>query len=118
MITEPKIDVHSLLVQKHQPAGLRPGQILELLGDLERLKAELWLRLLEATRREGEVNPSAQEDRLLTVKEASLKLNVSADWLYRRASKLPFAVRLGHRRLRFSERAIDRYIRRRMGRCE
>ncbi len=55
------------------------------------------------------------EDRLLTVEEAAKKLGLSTDWLYRRARKLPFTVRLG-RRLRFSERGLDRYIRQRQGR--
>jgi len=56
-----------------------------------------------------------QEDRLLTVEEAAKMLGLSTDWLYRRAGKLPFTVRLG-RQLRFSERGLDRYIRQRQGR--
>ena len=49
-------------------------------------------------------------DRLLSVNEAARLLSVSKDWLYRRASQLPFTVRLGFH-LRFSARGIARYIR-------
>jgi len=43
-------------------------------------------------------------DHLLTTHEAVAKLGISADWLYRRADKLPFTARLGPRLLRFSAR--------------
>jgi len=62
----------------------------------------------------GQGEPEGQGD-LLTVEEAARKLRVSTDWLYRRAGKLPFTVRLG-RQLRFSEWGLDRYIRQRQGR--
>jgi len=64
----------------------------------------------------GDGQPEAPaEDRLLAVKEAAGKLGVSTDWLYRRATNLPFTVRLG-RQLRFSERGVERWIRQRQGR--
>jgi predicted DNA-binding transcriptional regulator AlpA len=52
---------------------------------------------------------SENDDRLLTVEEAALKLHVSKDFLYRRADQFPFSVHIG-RRLLFSEqrhRAVD-----------
>ena len=61
-------------------------------------------------------DPMAGGDRLLTVADAASKLGVSRDWLYRQGPKLPFTVRLGPRRLRFSLRGIERYIRQRQGR--
>jgi predicted DNA-binding transcriptional regulator AlpA len=57
------------------------------------------------------------DDRLLDVEEAAAKLAVSKDWLYRHAAKLPFTVRLGPRRLRFSDKGIDRFIQHRQGRA-
>ncbi len=87
-----------------------------MLGDLERLRAELWSRLLSGAGPAGGPRIPAEDDHLLTVKQASQKLGVSPDWLYRQASKLPFTVRLGGRRLRFSIRGIQRYIRARMER--
>jgi predicted DNA-binding transcriptional regulator AlpA len=53
-------------------------------------------------------------DRLLDLREAAGKLNVSPSWLYRRSAKLPFAVRNG-RKLTFSEKGIEHYIREKMG---
>ena len=55
-----------------------------------------------------------RRDRLLNVEEASEKLGVKPDWLYRHHKGLPFTVRHG-RLLRFSELAMDDYIRRRLG---
>jgi excisionase family DNA binding protein len=49
-------------------------------------------------------------DKLLTVDEAAARLKCSSDWLYRRAKRLPFTVRIG-RNLRFSERGIEEAIR-------
>jgi predicted DNA-binding transcriptional regulator AlpA len=54
-------------------------------------------------------------DRLLDVEEAARQLGVSADWLYRKAARLPFTIRLG-RSLRFSSLGLERYIRQRQGR--
>lgn len=51
-----------------------------------------------------------EPDSLLDVAQASLRLHVSRDWLYRNAERLPFTVRQG-RLLRFSSVGIDRYIR-------
>jgi predicted DNA-binding transcriptional regulator AlpA len=58
---------------------------------------------------------NGDEDRLLDAGEAAQRLGTSPDWLYRRAARLPFTVRLG-RALRFSAQGIDRYIRQRQGR--
>jgi excisionase family DNA binding protein len=72
-------------------------------------------RLLERPEN-GPGGPLAGEDgQLLDVKEAARRLHVSTDWLYRRAGRLPFTVRMGGA-LRFSAEAIERYIRQREGR--
>ena len=63
----------------------------------------------------GQVPTGPGEERLLTVEEAARTLGVSEDWLYRRAPRLPFTVRLG-RVLRFSAEGLERYIRQRQGR--
>lgn len=59
--------------------------------------------------------PAPETDRLLDAREAAARLGMTPDWLYRRAPRLPFTVRLG-RALRFSAAGIDRYIRARQGR--
>lgn len=59
--------------------------------------------------------PASSGDRLLNVQAAAFKLGCSRDYLYRHAKTLPFTVRVG-RRVRFSVRGIDTYIRRHQGR--
>ena len=49
-------------------------------------------------------------DRLLTVAEAAERLSTSEDWLYRVWKRLPFAVKLSRKQLRFSEQGIDDFI--------
>ncbi len=111
-----KADIAGLIASLEQAiAEASPKDAPRLLGDLERLKAFLWGRLL-GSQAKGNDQAPPDEDRLLTVKEASQMLSVSKDWLYRNASKVPFAVRVGKRHLRFSARRIERYIRQRQGR--
>jgi len=50
------------------------------------------------------------EDRLLKIDEASERLQMSKDWLYRNWRKLPFTVHLSPRNLRFSIKGIEQYI--------
>lgn|GEM_PF-681759 len=56
-----------------------------------------------------------QEDRLLTVGDAATKLAVKPEWLYRRGKRLGLAVKLGDGTLRFSNRALEGYIRENTG---
>ncbi len=51
-----------------------------------------------------------QGDRLLDAEEASKILSISPDWLYRHASRLPFARKLAPRVLRFSYQGIQKYL--------
>ena len=92
-----------------QTAKIHPDQVCRLIGALEETKAALWSKLVTSV----ETSPRAQSGQLLKVKEAASRLDVSEDWLYHQASRLPFAVRLGPRQLRFSAEGIERYIRRR-----
>lgn len=70
------------------------------------------IQLTLATRLVAEGTDRAEDagDNLLTVEEAAARLKCSADWLYRRAKRLPFTVRVG-RNLRFSEHGIEDAIR-------
>lgn len=54
--------------------------------------------------------PAEAEDRLLTIDEAAERLGVTKDWIYHHSKKLPFAVRLGRKVLRFSAVKLERYI--------
>jgi excisionase family DNA binding protein len=90
--------------------GLGADALAEALGATERLKARLWVRLY------AEGAPlQREEDRLLDVKEAAKRLAISKDTLYRKASNLPFTVRIGGN-VRFSAQGISRFIATRQGR--
>ena len=96
-------------------ADLPASECLRVAGELERLKLMALARMIGEGLHAD--HPSVvKEDRLLTVEEASQKLSMSADYLYRHSAKLPFSVRTGRRQLRFSLLGIERYIRERQGR--
>lgn len=102
-----------LLSDPARLVALPKEAVAELRGQLARLDTLLLARLLT-----GEQSQPGTDggDRLLTVAETAEKLGATEDWLYRHASTLPFAVRVGKKHLRFSEAGIDRYIRQRTGR--
>jgi predicted DNA-binding transcriptional regulator AlpA len=50
-----------------------------------------------------------EEERLLNAEEAAEILNVSTDWIYRNAKKLPFTRKLGPKMLRFSHQGIMKW---------
>ncbi|MBI3458456.1 MAG: helix-turn-helix domain-containing protein [Candidatus Rokubacteria bacterium] len=98
-----------------QAAGLPLEAARALLARCAVVHGVLVARLLEAPEHGASAPQGGPEDRLLAVEEAAGMLAVSPDWLYRRAGRLPFTVRLG-RTLRFSARGLERYIRQRQGR--
>jgi hypothetical protein len=64
-------------------------QLAALIGDLERLKAAAWARLLTPTD-VSERHPSLPENgRYLTVREVCDQFKVSARWLYAHKQALP-----------------------------
>ena len=85
--------------------------IAELRGQIAKIDTLLLSRLFNGEQPE----PVRDGDRLLTALEAAQKLGATEGWLYRHASTLPFAVRVGKKHLRFSEAGIGRYIRQRTG---
>jgi predicted DNA-binding transcriptional regulator AlpA len=81
----------------------------ELIGDLETAKAAAWARLATpavARRPQG----AGVQDCNLGAEEAARRLGMSRDWLYKNASHLPFAVRIG-RRVLFSAQGLERWNR-------
>jgi len=82
------------------------GQLPSVLAGLTALQARAVARL--GTANESSL-PATDGDRLLDVKEAATLLGMSTDWLYRRAPRLPFTIRMG-RTLRFSEAGIQRWL--------
>jgi excisionase family DNA binding protein len=87
-----------------------PAECPMLCGQLERLKAALWLKMTTGTPK----STTNQPDRLLTAEEVAQRLNCSTDFIYRHAKQYPFMLRVG-RHIRFSERGLERYIQQRQG---
>lgn len=82
-----------------------PEGVLTLQSALENLLRQIIREEIEAFR--SDVNG---QDRLVDAAEAAKILQVSEDWLYRHAKKLPFARKLGPKMLRFSSTGIQRYL--------
>ena len=81
-----------------------------LIGELERLRARLWSRMMAPTNGNSRSPSHAEEDQWLTAEQAAELLNVNKKWLYRRASDLPFTRRLSRRKLLFSESGLRRWL--------
>lgn len=83
-----------------------------LLEAVEGLKARLWLRLTRpepnGNGRKGEAEP----DRLLTVEDVAEILSADVRYVYDHADGWPFTRRPSPRTLRFSERALYRWLER------
>jgi excisionase family DNA binding protein len=86
---------------------LPAGELPHLLGELEEIRCTAMARLTAPTQPSG-------ADELLSVEEASRRLGVSQDYLYRHSSELSFTRRIG-RKLLFSSSGINQYIRRHDG---
>ena len=92
-------------------------QVSELLAEvgvrhaqLATLQLSLLSRLIKGRRQPSAVaSASSDDDRLLCVDEAAEILNVTPQWLYRHARRLPFSRRLSRKALRFSEAGLRRW---------
>ena len=102
--------------QKFQPLTDHMDQVLaqalsmdfpELIGIAERFTAQVRLNMRQPAKLPVTQSSLAADDRLLTVEEASRKLAVTEDYLYRHANQFPFTVRLGTRQLRFSLHGME-----------
>jgi len=90
--------------------GTPAPELPQLIGDLEAARAAAWARLT-APAADKRPDVPGQEARNLDVAEAAKRLGISRDWLYRHASELPFALRIG-RRVVFDSLALERWNRR------
>lgn len=85
-------------------------ELPQLIGELEAARAAAWARLT-APAADKPADVSGQQARNLDITDAAKRLGISKDWLYRHASELPFALRIG-RRLVFDSVALERWNRR------
>ena len=85
------------------PAEIPAESIAPVITRLASLQSALAARLLGMP-----VHASQQDsdDELLTTADAARLLNVSEDWIYRRASRLPFTRRLSRKAVRFSKAGL------------
>jgi hypothetical protein len=82
-----------------------------LLGELERVKAIAWARLVTSGR---PIDGSAPEDdRLMTAHEVHVRTSLSVAYVYRHADTLPFFARRVGRKVLFSEARLTRWLARR-----
>jgi predicted DNA-binding transcriptional regulator AlpA len=96
------------LEQALERAGFEDTPIL--LGELERLRARLWSRMMTPASTPRTTNVAAEKEKWLTANQAAEILQVDRKWLYRRASNLPFCRRLSRRKLLFSESGLRRWM--------
>jgi hypothetical protein len=87
-----------------------PADCPFLCGELEQLKAALWIKMTTG----GGKATHPQPDRLLTAEEVAGRLNVTVGFVYRNARTYPFMVRQG-RYVRFSNNGLELYIKRQQG---
>jgi excisionase family DNA binding protein len=114
MIPTPLPTLDELTAHPERAKELPPEVAADLLARMAGLQPVLLARAL-GHQEDDQPEARGEGDRLLTVAEAARKLGVSNDWLYRRAHRLAFTVRLG-RQLRFSAVGIERWTRQRQGR--
>ena len=88
------------------PKEIEPENIAPVMAQMAAIQLSLAARLVAESTDRGQV----ETDNLLTIGEAAARLKCSEDWLYRRAKRLNFTIRVG-RNLRFSERGIEAAIR-------
>ena len=102
---------NEVMAQLEQAVADVPAeQMPALLGDLERVRAGLWARLVTpSVNGKLETVPASDKDKLLTPEEAAELLGVKVSWLYRHAPRLPFARKLSRKALRFSEAGLRRW---------
>ncbi len=111
---EPSKKYHALTDQlDHVLAQSLSTDCPDLIAIGERFTAQVRLNMMQPARLPATQSSPAADDRLLTVEEASRKLGVTKDYLYRHADLFPFTVRLGPRHVRFSLYGMVRFIRQR-----
>jgi predicted DNA-binding transcriptional regulator AlpA len=107
---QPSINLADLVKDPSRVEEVDRSYLPALLAQLSAMQASVAARLLSTSQEAI----TEREDALLDAKQAAERLGVSADWLYRRTSRLPFVVRVG-RNVRFSARGIEKFIRSRTG---
>jgi len=106
------VDVKDLIHNFEQAiAHTEPNAYPQMLGELERLKALLWGRMLQT---ESAPVPQPDNVRYLTVQEVVSRFGVTERWLYRHKRQMPHS-QPSRKVLLFPEHAITKWIASRKG---
>jgi predicted DNA-binding transcriptional regulator AlpA len=89
-----------------------PSQLVAICGHLEALKVKAFARAMAPSPQPHSDDNNA-EDRLLTVDEVAKRLGQKAQWVRDHQDKLNSRVTLPGRSVRFSEKRLNEFIRRR-----
>lgn len=104
-VTDSYLDAALTQIAEMNVSRLTRAQCAALLAETKALEGRLLARLLTS----DETHESTG-DKLLDVTQTAEMLSVSPQWVYRNARKLGFAVGLSGATLRYSTRAIQKYI--------
>ncbi len=82
--------------------------VAAILGDLERIKARLWMRMNESTK--APPREAKKPDRLLDVNAVAELLGVKPRWVLEHADEIGRKARLPGKQVRFSERKLRQWM--------
>lgn len=106
------VDVKDLIHNFEQViAHTEPNAYPQMLGELERLKALLWRRMLQT---DSAPAPQPDNARYLTVQEVVSRFGVTERWLYRHKRQMPHS-QPSRKVLLFPEQAITKWFASRKG---
>ena len=92
------------------PMDIPTESIAPVITRLSSLQTALAARLIHMPTNSSRQDSKPEgDDELLMTADAAKLLNVSEDWVYRRASRLPFTRRLSRKTLRFSRAGLLRW---------
>ncbi len=102
----------TLLAQPAEVDNLDPRTLPDVLDRCseEHVRVALVERRVCARLRSLQANQPPGDRPLLSTAAAAARLNVSRDWLYRNAPKLPFTRRVGRRAVRFDPEGLNRWV--------
>ena len=94
--------------------NLPDGQLLDLLAELERLRAQVWWRLNRPASLQadgaGSQSQRTKEDQLLDVAEVAQIMAVDERYIYDHAADWPFTRKISPRKLRFSKKGLFEWL--------
>jgi hypothetical protein len=108
-------EAQRLLIRLQEYVAEVPSEeATKLIVQLSAILLSAGARLSGSADGQGQEASSAPDpdDRLLSVNEAAIRLNVNRRWLYANHHRLPFAKKLSRKALRFSERGLERWLQR------